>query len=91
MNKEINRIELPAIDEGPKRVLNSECSFETIKFKIKLILVGTFQYIGIRIAIKIIELTQLREIKIVEAGSNTEKRFVIIFSCLRNFYFYSCY
>lgn len=76
--------ELPACPVGPSRVLNSLCRVKRILFQIIEYREGMNQKaVGIRVKPKIV-LIQFSErfITLVE-GSNTENRFVIIFSLLR--------
>lgn len=70
---------LPLKEDGPKRVLNSECRRVRMFLTINLTRLGTAHITGIIIIKMVILLSQLEEEFIEEAGSKTEKRFVIIF------------
>jgi hypothetical protein len=76
--REINIIELPLNASGPKRVLNSICSLLKIILMVIKILVGAYQKIGLTISINKIDLTQFKGRDIIEDGSKTENRLVII-------------
>jgi len=78
INKEINIIDPPLEEKGPKRVLNSLWSFSNPMLSIITILVGVAQNKGVKMVIKMTALIQFNGIKIVEEGSNTENKLVII-------------
>jgi hypothetical protein len=75
----MNNTVLPSNEVGPSNILNSLCillSSDLIKI---LKFDGISQNMGETIMIKITDLTQFLIINIDDDGSNTEKRFVIMF------------
>lgn len=78
----------PLNADGPRRVLNSVCSFLVIVFITIVDLLLIAQKEGKIILIMVSDLSQLRGRLIIEdEGSNTEKRFVIIIFNLRGFFY----
>jgi hypothetical protein len=69
---------LPTNDVGPIKVLNSLWILFAIKLIVIKILVGVAQYKGVKIATKIKDLAQFKDTPIIDEGSNTENRLVII-------------
>jgi hypothetical protein len=63
---------------GPRRVLNSLWSLAKIAFRIKNVLFGDTQKMGVKIKINKIALAQLRGRLNIEDGSKTENKLVII-------------
>lgn len=79
MNK-LRKLNVEPLNEvGPNKFLNSRCRVDRIEEKIRLIRLGTSQNNGIITEKTMIELSQLEDPLIEDAGSKTENRFVIIF------------
>lgn len=83
VNSEIKINVLPLCWVGPSRVLNSLCRVSIILFHIMMCREGINQNMG-GISIRPIKvLVQFRDVlKILDEGSNTENRLVIIFRLL---------
>jgi len=78
INKEINGIVLPTDEWGPSSILNSSWSFLQILKVNKKNLLGVTQNIGVKIIKIINDLIQFKDTKIIDEGSNTENKLVII-------------
>jgi hypothetical protein len=78
INSLINKIVLPEKASVPRRVLNSACNFLVIDVIIILVLLGTNQKTGVIIIVNNIALAQFNGREILEEGSKTENKFVII-------------
>jgi hypothetical protein len=79
-NKAKKLIVLPLKEEGPNKVLNSECRIDKVLIEIKWIRLGVNQIRGLINIIKMTLLVQLEVLLIEDAGSKTENRLVIIFN-----------
>jgi hypothetical protein len=83
VNREMNMNVLPLCWAGPNRVLNSLCRVSMVLFHITVCREGVSQNMGGTRISPINVLVQFRDIfKILDEGSNTENRFLIIFSLL---------
>lgn len=85
INREMNGTVLPTNAEGPNSILNSSWSFLYILLISIKNLFGVTQNIGIKITRMAVDLIQFKDKKIIDEGSNTENKLVIIIFNLLNY------